>query len=79
MKAIRSQARREMEAERSAMEQMKLNEQLEVGLREVHLEGAPMLAVQGVYFHCPLIGLSFRIILVEVIPLFCLIYHTYFK
>ncbi|XP_050735790.1 UBX domain-containing protein 6-like [Eriocheir sinensis] len=56
MKAIKSQARREMEAERTAMEQMKLNEQLQVGPREVHLEGAPMLAVRGVYFHCPLIG-----------------------
>lgn len=61
MKAIKSQARRELEAERAAIEQMKLNEQHpQVGPREVHLEGAPMLAVQGVYFHCPLIGVSFR-------------------
>lgn len=57
LQAIKAQARRELEAERAAMEQMKLNEQQEVaGPREVHMDGAPMLAVQGVYFHCPLIG-----------------------
>ncbi|MPC10104.1 UBX domain-containing protein 6 [Portunus trituberculatus] len=57
LQAIKTQARRELEAERAAMEQMKLNEQQEVtGPREVHMDSAPMLAVQGVYFHCPLIG-----------------------
>lgn len=59
LQAIKAQARREMEAERAAMEQMKLSDreqQQQAGPREVHLESAPMLAVQGVYFHCPLIG-----------------------
>ncbi|KAG0722307.1 UBX domain-containing protein 6 [Chionoecetes opilio] len=60
LQAIKAQARRELEAERAAMEHMKLNDpdeqQAQAGPQEVQLEGAPLLAVQGVYFHCPLIG-----------------------
>lgn len=56
MQAIKAQARREMEAEKAAQEQQQRDAQALAGPKEVHLEAAPMLAVQGVLFHCPLIG-----------------------
>lgn len=56
MQAIKAQARREMEAEKAAQEQQQRDAQALAGPKEVHLEAAPMLAIQGVLFHCPLIG-----------------------
>lgn len=59
LQAIKAQARKEMEAEKKALEQQHLGEsepQPIEGPREVQLEVAPMLAVKGVLFHCPLIG-----------------------
>ncbi|KAK4320026.1 hypothetical protein Pmani_009094 [Petrolisthes manimaculis] len=56
MQAIKAQARKEMEAEKKAQEQQQHDAQALAGPREVHLEAAPMLAVKGVLFHCPLIG-----------------------
>lgn len=58
LQAIKAQARRELEAEQKAMEQLNLDgsESLEPKQKEVNLDAAPLLAVQGVYFHCPLLG-----------------------
>ncbi|XP_045584960.1 UBX domain-containing protein 6 [Procambarus clarkii] len=57
LQAIKAQARRELEAEQKALEQMNLSEQDQPPIpKEVNLDAAPMLAVQGVFFSCPLIG-----------------------
>ncbi|ROT83057.1 UBX domain-containing protein 6 [Penaeus vannamei] len=57
LQAIKAQARRELEAEQKALEQLNLESQAAPpGPKEVSLEAAPMLAVQGVFFHCPLLG-----------------------
>ncbi|XP_042865758.1 UBX domain-containing protein 6-like [Penaeus japonicus] len=57
LQAIKAQARRELEAEQKALEQMSLeNQAAPPEPKEVSLEAAPMLAVQGVYFHSPLLG-----------------------
>nr|XP_053646997.1 UBX domain-containing protein 6-like [Cherax quadricarinatus] len=55
--AIKAQARRELEAEQKAFEEMTLDGQNEPAIpKEVNLDAAPMLAVQGVFFNCPLLG-----------------------
>ncbi|XP_042218542.1 UBX domain-containing protein 6-like [Homarus americanus] len=57
LQAIKAQARRELEAEQKALEQMTLSGQdIPPGPKEVNLDGAPMLAVQGVFFYCSLLG-----------------------
>lgn len=56
--AIKAQARREIEAERKALEQFKISESGAEDFRpkEVECDSAAVLAVQGVYFYCPLLG-----------------------
>ncbi|XP_068223845.1 UBX domain-containing protein 6-like isoform X2 [Palaemon carinicauda] len=56
--AIKAQARKELEAERKAMEQLKLTESEAEDFkpREIECDSASVLAVQGVYFYCPLLG-----------------------
>lgn len=49
--AIRAQARRELELEQQAKERAKHD-----GIETVFTESAPVLAVNGVYFTCPLVG-----------------------
>lgn len=57
LQAIKAQARRELEAEQKALEQMKISKESHPpGPKEVTLNSAPVLAVQGVYFFCPLLG-----------------------
>lgn len=58
LQAIKAQARRELEAEQKEFEALKISEGSNQCQKpsEIRLEAAPMLATQGVYFHCPLIG-----------------------
>ena len=52
MGSLRSQISREMDEDRKA----RANTELQTGPREVDLEGAPMLAVAGVFYKCSLVG-----------------------
>merc|ERR1711874_509127 len=58
LQAIKAQARRELEAEQKQLEALKISESSAECQRpsEINLEAAPLLATQGVYFHCPLLG-----------------------
>ncbi|KAK7060085.1 UBX domain-containing protein 6, partial [Halocaridina rubra] len=58
LQAIKAQARRELEAEQKALEHLNLqdSEGMDMRPKEINLDSAPMLAVQGVFFHCPLLG-----------------------
>lgn len=58
LQAIKAQARRELEAEQKHMEELKISESNAQSQKpsEIHLDAAPMLATQGVYFHCQLLG-----------------------
>ncbi|KAB7496824.1 UBX domain-containing protein 6 [Armadillidium nasatum] len=58
LQAIKAQAKREMEMEEK-MSKLQISEEgetLGAAPKERQFEGAPMLAVQGVYFYCPLLG-----------------------
>lgn len=54
--AIQSQVRREMEAEKKAALTPESSQQSIKSQTPVELEASPLLAVQGVYFRCPLIS-----------------------
>ncbi|CAL4169354.1 unnamed protein product, partial [Meganyctiphanes norvegica] len=58
LQAIKAQARREIEAEQKQLEELSISESSAQSLKpsEINLVASPMLATQGVYFHCPLLG-----------------------
>ena len=54
--AIRAQVRREAEAERKALEEATRRAEAYAGPKEVNLDSSPVVAVNGVWFCCPMIG-----------------------
>lgn len=70
--AIQSQVRREIEAEKKAAAQAGSSSSTDQSLSKppAEIEASPLLAVQGVYFRCPLISMSLLLcflILIQVI------------
>ena len=54
--AVKAQARQEIEAERKMQENAHKLAETYSPARELELEGSPLLAVEGVYFRCPMAG-----------------------
>ena len=56
MSAMKSQMKAEMEADKKARAKLSAQAELYSGPKEIEMVGAPMLAVAGVYFRCPIAG-----------------------